>query len=733
MLVLLVFAITLFISSFLLFLVQPLFAKMVLPLLGGTPAVWNTCMVFFQAALLAGYGYAHAIPARLGVRRQAALHLAVVLLPLLVLPLGMKQRTAPPADANPIPWLLGLLTISVGLPFFVIAASGPLLQRWLAASSHPAAKDPYFLFSASNLGSMLGLLCYPFLLEPSLSLASQRWLWTLGYGLLVVLLFTCVILVWRYGPGPSLLPEQARTTDYGLRTNQRLRWVALAFVPSSLLLSVTSYLTTDIAAIPLLWVVPLAVYLLTFILVFSRRTMLSHRLMVRVFPAVVLVLTFVLLSQATEPAWLLLPLNVLAFFVIGMVCHGELARERPPAAHLTEFYLWLSVGGVLGGLFNALIAPLIFPSLVEYPLGLILACLLWPQQTEVSASLVSRWLPDAGLGIVPGVLMICTMLVLRHEGLESSIYGLAVILGLPTVICYTFVGSPLRFGLGVGSLLAAGSLYQGVYGKPIYRERSFFGVHQVVLDPVEHYYKLIHGNTIHGLQRPDPDHHPEPLLYYHRTGPIGQVFQAFSGEAAKPLVGLVGLGAGSLAAYGEPGQEFTYYEIDPAVVHIARDSGYFTFLRDCRADLHIVLGDARLTLERAPQHYFGILVIDAFSSDSIPLHLLTREALRLYKEKLAEGGILAFNISNRYLDLEPVLGDLARDGSLLCWTQRDLDITEEEKKAGKAASQWVLMARRQADLGRLGQDRRWQEVRDRRGARLWTDDFSNIFSVFKWE
>ncbi len=770
------FAITLFVSAFLLFFIQPMFAKMILPLLGGTPAVWNTCLVFFQAALLAGYGYAHLAPSWLGVRRQAVLHLGLLLLPVWFLPIAVAGNAAPPSDAYPIPWLLGLLLVSVGLPFFVVSTNGPLLQRWFASTGHPAAKDPYFLFAASNLGSMVALLSYPVLVEPTLSLANHSRLWTVGYGLLVALMFGCAVMVWRArlssvvrSPWSVAKNPRLRTTDYGLRAARRLRWVALAFVPSSMMLSVTTYLTTDIAAIPLLWVIPLTIYLLSFILVFARRPVLPHFGLARLLPLVILLLALVMLSEATGPVWLLLLLPLLALFMVAMVCHGELARDRPPPEHLTEFYLWLSVGGVLGGLFNALVAPLIFNAVVEYPLVLVLACLLRPvpardesssagKAPERAASLVrsqaGAWergaspfqfsisVMDLVLPVLLGLLTAGLVLALQSfgEGLvqkltSSGLEPAQVIVGLgfgpAAVACYTFLHRPMRFGLGIGALLLASACYQGVHGTVIYRERSFFGVHRV--SEAHNLRRLVHGNTVHGRQSLDPARRREPLAYYSRTGPIGQVFATFSGAAAKREVAIIGLGAGSLAAYGEAGQHFTYYEIDPAVVRIAWDERYFTFVSDSHARVDYVLGDARLTLkEKAKEHQYGLIIMDAFSSDAIPLHLLTRQALQLYKDKLADDGVMAFHISSRYLDLQPVLSDLAADAKMVCLARDDLEVDRTEADNGKDPSQWLVMAHQREDLKDLARDRRWLELKARRGVSVWTDDFSNIFSVFRW-
>ncbi len=727
------FAITLFVSATLLFWVQPMFAKMVLPLLGGTPAVWNTCMVFFQAALLAGYGYAHVATAWLGVRRQAAIHVGLLLLPLLTLPIGIPMGWSPPVEKNPIPWLFVLLLVSVGLPFFVVSASAPMLQKWFSDTGHRSAKDPYFLYGASNLGSMLALLSYPVMIEPQLRLAEQSWVWAGGYGLLVVLTLGCAVILWR---SPVVVVGQrgqgaGLDGGSGLTVRRRVRWVVLSFVPSSLMLGVTTHLSTDITPIPLFWVVPLALYLLTFVLAFARRPILPHLLMVRALPLVILPLLISIFLNLQQPLWLLILLHLLTFFVAAMVCHGELVKDRPPAEYLTEFYLWMSVGGVLGGLFNALVAPMVFSSVVEYSLAMVLACLLRPSTRPDEQKPLSRWL-DFGLPLALGILVAGLIWAVKVSDLKPVWLSISLIFGLPSVLCFTFRDRPIRFGLGVAAVMLANVFYTSTLGHILHTERSFFGVNRIMVDPEEKYRLLFHGSTIHGWQSLDLFRSREPLSYFYRTGPIGQLFTAFSGANAKPKVAIAGLGIGSMACYGEPEQQWTFYEIDPVVERIARDPQYFTYLRDCPPKINVVLGDARLSLRRAPDRHYGFIFLDAFSSDAIPVHLLTREAIELYLTKLADGGILAFNITNRYLDLRPVLSDLARDAGLVCMAQDDSDISEAEKKSGKAASRWVVMARQQNDLSKLAQDQRWNVLTSRPGARVWTDNFSNILEVIRW-
>lgn len=734
---LLVYALTIGVSATLLFLVQPMFARMILPLLGGTPSVWNTAMLFYQAMLLLGYIYAHVTSRWLGLRRQAILHIILLLVPLVVLPITLPVGWTPPVTSNPIPWLLLLLFVAVGLPFFVISATSPLLQKWFAASGHPSAADPYFLYAASNLGSMLALISYPAIVEPTLRLNEQSRLWALGYGLLVVLIAVCAVLVWRSIPWTVAPVRQERVgpelRNSPLTRSRRLRWIVLSLVPSGLMLNVTTYLSTDIAAIPLLWVVPLALYLLTFILVFSGKPILPHRLMVRAMPIVLLPLLITIMARATQPIALLIPLHLLAFFVVAMVCHGELAKDRPSTQYLTEFYLWMSFGGVLGGIFNALLAPLIFTTVLEYPLTLVLACLIMPSNQTSRSSRRQRLL-DMLLPFGVFILAMGLVMGVQNNRAIPEKLGIGLMFGLPVLLCFPFSRRPLRFGLGIAGVLLASMLYLGWQGQVLYARRSFFGLNRVSLGSNGHYHLLIHGGTVHGIQSLDEARRREPLSYYYRTGPLGQLFTERERESdwARQSIGVVGLGTGSVACYVQPGQSITFYEIDPVVEAIARNPHYFSFLHDCAPDVKVVLGDARLTLAGAPAQQYRLLILDAYSSDAIPVHLITREALRLYVDRLAPGGVLAFHISNLHLDLEPVLGNLARDAGLVALYQSDTHITVEEKDLGKSGSQWLLMARDPADFGALAGDERWRPARNAPQAAVWTDDFSSILSAFKW-
>jgi hypothetical protein len=763
------FSSTIFLSAALLFLIEPMFAKFVLPSFGGTPAVWTGSMMFFQAALLASYLYVHASAGWLGARRQAVVHLVVILLPLLVLPVAVPASDwAPPAQSNPIVWLLGLLLVSVGLPFFAVAATNPLIQRWLSETDHPAAKDPYFLYRASNLGSVIGLLGYPIVVEPNLRLVNQGIVWSVGYLVLVALVFGSAVMLWR-SPSPSptvaTAAEEAAVVGEGDRPEtaagmaaaptilRRLRWIGLAFVPSSLMLGVTSFITTDITPVPLLWVIPLSLYLFSFVIVFSpsvRMPALIHRVMVAALPVALALMVVTMLTEMRNPYWLLILIHLLGFFVTAMVLHGELARDRPAARHLTEFYLWVAVGGVLGGIFNAVIAPIAFSSVVEYPLAIALAGLFLPgavlaalfrqrSEDQQQRTTIPRWVVDARLADV----LLPLALGAAVAVLAWAINGVAdpdwqshlrnLVLGLGVGLCLYFAyasNRPIRFGLGIAALIVAGTLTAG--STVIWEDRSFFGVYKVIGDNSGEFpqYILVVGDTNHGAEIFDGSMPPVPSAYHHRTGPIGQLFDALPNETATSPVAILGLGTGSMACHNKPGQQMTFYEIDPLVERMARDPNLFTYLRDCPGDINVVLGDARLSLADAPDGQYGVIVADAFSSDAVPVHLLTREALGVYLSKLRSDGVMAYHISNRHLQLEPVLGNLARDRGLVCYAQFDAQI---EGIPGKQASHWVVMAHKKEDLGSVGDDRRWQPCATTSDpGDVWTDDFSNILSTFNW-
>jgi hypothetical protein len=730
------FGLTLFVSATLLFLVQPMFARMVLPLLGGTPAVWSTCVVFFQAALLAGYLYSHLSTSYLSPRSQLLLHAGVLLLPWLVLPVSLASWGAPPGGDSPVGWLLLLLTATVGLPFFAVTTSAPLLQRWFANTAHPAARDPYFLYASSNVGSMLALLTYPLLIEPNLALARQSFVWEAGYGVLVLLVLGCGLLS-RLTPGSTALTGDTTEADAERPTaSVQLRWVALNLVPSSLLLGVTTHLTTDVAAIPLLWVLPLALYLATFIVVFSRGGERVHPQFVRLTPMVALLVLARMVTGIAMPMGLDVGLHLLAFFGVSMTCHGELARTRPAAGYLTRFYLLMSLGGVIGGLFNALVAPVVFNTSLEYPIALVLACLLLPVAAGQARFIRADVVWALGIAAVGAVYCFAAQRVDReHLGSVMGDGGAMAVQMLPALIplglCFLTSSRPVRFGLTVAGLMTASIALEDPSGLVRHRARGFFGQMAVLNDPTRHVNWLVHGTTLHGKQARDPAMRQEPLTYFHRSGPMGQVFALPA--AQRKHIGIMGLGMGSLACYARSGQDWTFYEIDPIIARVAEDERYFSCLADARRrddSAVVVLGDARLRLVDAPAHVYDLLVLDSFSSDSVPMHLISHEAIQLYLAKLAEDGVLVFNISNRYLDLEPVLARLASEEGLVALTR--LDRSRLDEFPDKSPSRWLVMARKREAVAVLVQSGDWSEARERAGVGLWCDDFSNLFSVLMW-
>ncbi len=742
----LVYTGTLVLSAALLFTIQPMFASMVLPLLGGSPAVWNTSMVFFQAALLAGYAYAHFSTRLLDVRRQSLLHLFLLVSAFIVLPIAVAKNWSPPTETTPVLWLIALLTVSIGLPFFALSATAPLLQKWFAHTHHMDASNPYFLYAASNLGSILALLAYPILFDPFLGLIDQSTTWTLGYGGLVILMAACAFLLWHNFAGDLLgdrhpAAEELRSeVDWKLRT----QWMLLAFVPSSLLLGVTTHITTDIASVPLLWVIPLALYLLTFIIVFSRRPVIPHKWIVTVHAYLVLIFVLALYVSILS-IWVTLLINFLMFFVSAMLCHGELAKRRPAAKHLTEFYLWMSFGGVLGGGFNALLAPLIFNSALEYPIAVIMACALRPVLSEGRDG---RWMLDLILPALLGIVLLAIFTVTPDiSGLINAATPVVII--FCTIIgmaVFGFSPRPLRFALGIAVLFVAINNLASGERTTLLTARNFFGVHTVSRDESRQFTILKHGTTMHGAQSINPQKWREPLTYYVREGPTGQVFTALHSDPRDLSIGVVGLGTGAMACYRRPNDDLTFYEIDASILDVAQDNRYFHYLGECAPASRIVLGDARLALVREPDRKFDILIIDAFSSDSIPIHLLTREAIDLYFRKLENDGLLLVHISNQYLDLEPVLANLSQHAQLAARIQLFLPnkmssttglsaeeaTTEVHLADFHNSSLWVLLAANEGALGPIATDQRWRSLEPEPAVGLWTDDYSNITKVLRW-
>ncbi|MGK5090503.1 fused MFS/spermidine synthase [Deltaproteobacteria bacterium TL4] len=716
------YALTLLISSFLLFAVQPLIGKMLLPQYGGAPAIWNTCMVFFQGMLLLGYIYAHLIVGKFRLRQQVLIHGVLLLVTLSLLPLNPITASFG-TSTHPEFQLLGELFMGIGLPFAMLSTSAPLLQKWFTTMRFPSAKDPYFLYAFSNTGSVIALLGYPFIIEPNIDLIQQTWIWSIGYGGVVLILLVCGFLIWNPAAQAQVAGATAGLKKLPLR--QSAFWIGASFLPSSLMLGVTTHITANIVAVPLLWVVPLLLYLITFILVFAAKPLISHQFMLNSYPAIVILITPLILMEVLQNPWITVPAHLLFFFVAAMVCHGELARNRPHVSYLTHFYLCLSVGGVLGGIFNALIAPQIFQTVVEYPLIMIFVCLLLPDRLT-SATRFNPRLLDVGLPLIMLFLSLF-LFYLLPDAWQGTRMVFNIWVGVMALICYRWRERGLRLGLGVSTIMILLATFtQQETGKLLHIERNFFGVKKVIYQADEHWIKLIHGDTTHGIQSRDPEHQHEPFAYFHQTGPLGDVFRVFNQSRLKPRVAVMGLGVASMATYATPSQHFTFYEIDPAMVHLAEDSRFFSFLRQCQGSYQIIVGDGRLAIASLPDQSLGMIILDVFSSDAIPSHVLTLEAIQLYLDKIEPEGLLVFHITNRFFNLEPLLANIAHAKGLEVLSREDNNTTAIP---GKFPSHYLAMGRAGEAMRQLKNQPYWYSVPAYPDVEIWTDHYSNILNL----
>ncbi len=731
-LVLVVYTAAIFVSALLLFSVQPLFTKMVLPRLGGSPAVWSVAMVFFQSLLLAGYAYAHYLM-RLSSRTiPVAVHLLLLLIALLTLPLSIAVGWGEPPTSGYALWLLGLFALSIGLPFFALAANNPLLQAWFVRTGHPDGPDPYFLYASSNIGSFLALLSYPVLLEPMFTLRTQNLIWTGGYGLLIVLIAACGVLLLR-SPASAAVDTLATDSDAPAPSwSLRARWIFLAAVPSGLLIAVTAHISTDVAAAPLLWVLPLSLYLLTWVLVFQSRPLLPHQWMLTLQPVAIAGIIVLLAIGGEQNLLLTLGGHQLCFFVIAMACHGELARTRPAAKYLTGFYVALSFGGMVGGLFAGLIAPYAFSWVAEYPILVVLAVLCRPPGKERFPRL-SRW-------YWPALAALAVALIAASFGSgevfdwieEQRVYVVGAVAALGMLLALLSRADRWKLASLAALALVLIRLYPADGGR-VETVRSFFGVHKIVVTPHGQYHVLMHGTTIHGAEKFQNDDgtpvpgRPEPITYYHRDGGIGQAIAAIRERKGAPLrVAVIGLGAGTLTCASEPGETWKFFEIDQSMVDTARDPRYFTYIRNCEPDLKPVMGDARLTFAREPDGVYDLIIVDAYSSDAIPIHLATREAMKIYKDKLAPQGAVLMHVSNRHLELSSVVVGIAEANDLKSWVYSEDSGRDSEYIFSTSV---VVSAREEADIGKLASSDQWAETEADEKQRVWTDDYSNVLGA----
>lgn len=696
------YALAIFTGAFLLFLVQPLIGKYILPWFGGGPGVWSTCMLFFQVLLLGGYAYAHLVSRWLTPRRQALAHLCLLAGAVALLPIIPADSWKPQGQEAPVWRILMLLTVALGLPYFVLSTTGPLLQHWFSRT-HPG-RSPYRLYALSNLGSLLALISFPFLLEPNFTRLGMARSWGAGLVLYALLCGACAIQLWKKAnapagddpgagdcaaPGPASTGSPA-TLSPAQAANPWLLWLCLPFCASVLLLAVTNKLCQDVAVIPFLWVAPLALYLLSFIICFD-----SPRWYVRGPYGVALAaalggICWALFDGPNWPVWKQVAVYCAGLFVCCMVCHGELYRLRPPPERLTSFYLVVALGGALGGFFVAVLAPLVFVDYYELHWGLFLCGALFAvvcgQKSPADAHLAGwsgwRWVTRAALAV--GLVALGTTL--------------------------------WRHGRNPGP-------------DTVYRSRNFYGVLTVYEhqreEPADHHFLLQHGRITHGLQFVDPEQAQWHTTYYSEQSGVGMAVRAL--PAGPRRIGVVGLGTGSLATYAQRGDTMRIYEINPQVERLA--TSYFSYLSNSPARIEVVLGDARLSLEREPAQEFDLLALDAFSSDAIPVHLLTREAFEIYQRHMKPDGVILVHISNHFLNLEPVVMTLARQFQ---YKTALVDYDETQEEWWLYSSTWVLLCRNPAVLDRP----EIVEAAKAPGTNtvrmpLWTDDFASVARILK--
>jgi hypothetical protein len=732
-LVLIVYTAAIFVSALLLFSVQPLFTKMVLPRLGGSPAVWSVAMVFFQSLLLAGYAYAHYLTLLRNRLLPIVIHLVLLVIALLSLPLSIAGGWGEPPTSGYAFWLLGLFTVSIGLPFFALAANNPLLQAWFFRSGHPSGPDPYFLYASSNIGSFLALLSYPVLLEPMFTLRTQNLIWTGGYGVLIVLIAACGVLLLR---SPVMVIADTAADDADAPAPPwilRARWIFLAAVPSGLLIAVTAHISTDVAAAPLLWVLPLSIYLLTWVLVFQSRPLLPHKWMLMAQPLAITGVIVLLAVGGEQNLLLTLGGHQLCFFVIAMACHGELARTRPTAKYLTGFYVALSFGGMVGGLFAGLIAPFAFSWVAEYPILLALAALCRPPGGAERLSRWSAWYwPFLAVLAVALIAPSWSDSKIMHWLDDNRVWMIGAVGVLSALLALGLNANRWKIFATIAVALVLIRAYPADDGR-VETVRSFFGVHKIVVTPHGQYHVLMHGTTIHGAQKLQNDDgtpvtgRPEPISYYHKDGGIGQAITAVRERKGAPLrVAVIGLGSGTLACASEPGETWKFFEIDQTMVDTARDPKYFTYIRDCEPDLKPVIGDARLTFAREPDGVYDLIIVDAYSSDAIPIHLATEEAMAIYKAKLSPQGAVVMHVSNRHLELASVIVGIADANDLKSWVYSEDSNRDNEYIF---ATSVVVCAREEADVGKLASSDVWALTEADETQRVWTDDYSNVLGA----
>lgn len=715
---------TAFLSAFLLFLLEPMFAKLMLPLFGGAANVWIAAMMFYQVTLLVGYGYAH-LSSLLPLRRQWLLHMALSAFAMSVLPVAVPIGWAPPTEGNPVLALAGMMALAIGAPFAVLSATAPLVQRWFSAAR--PIDDPYFLYAISNAGSFTALLVYPLLVEPSLTLEAQTLIWSSGF---VLLGGAMTAAGWWAARKASSLAGGAGARDGGVLAQPSwpicARWLVLAAIPSSLMLSTTSFVATDLASIPLLWIVPLGLYLATFIVAFSRKSQAAGRAAARIYPILLIPLCISLVlvlgkSNANQAGFL--PLHLLTFLFAALVCHCELSRLKPDASQLTFFFFIVALGGALGGVFNSVVAPAVFSDIYEYPIGLALTCLMLP------ASVRRLTLAPLGAALAAGCAVALAEWIPESADPSDLHYILEykALLIIGAVLLVSVRSFPVALAGGVALYLSSAIIVPSSKNV-IYAERNFYGVNRVRNSPQTGLRMIEHGTTIHGLMALDEAHRLTPLGYYDSAGGIAEAALSIGRANQRPVLAVVGLGSGQMVCIGDKTWRYDFYEIDPGVVQIATSASLFPFLKECPSRHSIAVGDGRMMLRRAGDGAYDGIILDAFTSDSIPLHLLTRNALEEYFRKLKPNGLLVLHLSNRYFNLPPVIAAAARDMGLFGAGR----LHEGGHVPGTGLPVYgtlVVSLSRSPDALAPLFDLGWKRLKPVEGLNAWTDDWSDLLST----
>jgi len=726
------FTISIFLSAFLLFSVQPMFTKLVLPLLGGSSSVWNTAMVFFQAMLLGGYVYAHLISKHLSLAKQIIGHGLVLGAGLLFLPLSIASGWTPPENGAQAYWLLGLFTVSVGVPFFAISANAPLLQRWFSRTDHKDSEDPYFLYAASNAGSLLSLCLYPILFEPLLKLREQTSLWSWGYVVLIASILFAGVLAYRRLSVVEDIHQvaEAKTDAETIGISRRLKWIFWAFIPSSLMLGVTTYMSSAIGSTPFLWILPLALYLLTFIIVFAKNPIVTSERIAIIFPAVILVAVGAG-TVLKEHFMLAVILSLVSFFLVTLMAHLRLAEDRPGVSKLTEFYIFMSLGGVLGGIFNALVAPVIFSGVWEYMIILVVSIFAVKQIEDNSKS----------RGPFSRFFFYCLLPIWSAFALVASstdwdilkvcfFFGSALVLG----ISYWYGRGKAMIG-ALSALTIFTVMLPNIVQKPVLLDRSFYSVLTVskgMTKDSKPIHKFVHGNTLHNMQLLDEDLQTRPLVYHGIGSGFDHALTIARKNRGNIDVAMIGLGAGAVACYEKPGDKWTYMEIDKKIVDMALDPKYFTYMDKCSIEKNVIVGDARLTINQVEKASLDLLIIDAFTGNSIPSHLVTTEAFTIYQDYLKSDGLIFFHTSNRHLDITSVVVRAAENLGLSTRAIKVNDFSAFDYPDTYADTEGVLIGSHAGfyDLFE-GESELWKDFIPSENVGVWSDDYSSVLGTLK--